>query len=461
MRAWVRTGTGRPEALAAVGLLVLAGSAAAAEESGTQVTPSSADRSELAPYAALTGTLTLDDAVRLFRERGYDLLIADATITTAQGTLQSQGQFANPQITLGYGRSFGVPEAISNAFSAGINDSGVLLDTLLIGKRRLKVEVAQAALDATRLSRTDAERTLVATVKQAYVTAVATKRQLDVNKEILESIQQTEALVSTRYRLGAISEADLANQKTATFEAAQQVEIATQAYEQAKVALAFLLGVRGKTPVFDVDTGLFKAQPAATVQDATPDTLHDLARDHRPDVLAQRKQVARAEASITSARRQVVPDFALGATYLQQGGTNDPNLQPVTPPTLMFDLTVTPPLLYQQQGEITMAEADLRTQRVTLAKLDAQVLNDVDTGFSAFGAARRRLFRLNNGYLEQAQLARDLTKVQYEKGAASLVELLAAQRAYVTTVSEDIQALNDFWTAVFQLEEATGTEFKS
>jgi cobalt-zinc-cadmium efflux system outer membrane protein len=133
----------------------------------------------------------------------------------------------------------------------------------------------------------------------------------------------------------------------------------------------------------------------------------------------------------------------------------------VTPPTLSFELTFTPPILYQMQGEITQAEADLRTQEVTLAKLEGQMLSDVDSGFTAFSAARRRLSRLDNGYLEQAQLARDLTKVQYEKGAATLIEVLAAQRQYVTTVSEHIQALNDFWTAVFLLEAAVGTEFKS
>jgi cobalt-zinc-cadmium efflux system outer membrane protein len=405
----------------------------------------------------LPATLTLDQAVSIFRERGYDLLIADATVRTAEGNLQSAAQIANPSIALAYGRSFGVPESESNAYSASLNDSGALLDTIAVGKRRLRIEVAQAALDSTKYSRTDSERTLVATLKQAWVSVVATKKQLDINADILKSIEDTEALVATRYRLGVISEADLAVQKTATYEAAQQVEIARQAYEQAKVALTFLLGVRGQTPAYEIDLGLFDTKPAADISNATLDSLHALANDHRPDVLAQRKQVERAEASIRSTQRQVVPDFALGVGYAQQGiGT-----AAVTPPTLSFDLTFSPPIFYHLEGELSQARADLRTQEVTLAKVEAQMLSDVDSSFSAFSAARRRLYRLDNGYLEQARLARDLTKIQYEKGAASLVELLAAQRQYVTTVSEYIQAENDFWTAVFLIEEATGVEFKS
>lgn len=427
---------------------------AAAETGAAAAAPS---ESQLPPAAELPASLNLEQAVKIFRERGYDLLIADASVKTAEGNLQSAAQYANLSFGFTYGRSFGPISNAPDAYSVNVSDNGVLLDTIAIGKRQLRVEVAQAALDSQKLSRTDAERTLVSTFKQQWVATVAAKRQLDINKDILKSMQDTQDLIEKKYKAGAISEADLAVQKTATYEAAQQVEIAQQGYEQAKVALAFLLGIRGKTPQFEIDLGLFDTQPAKQVVDSTPDALHDLARDHRPDVLAQRKQVERAEASIRSTQRQIFPDLALGVAYSQQGTGSTA----ITPPTLSFDITFTPPLFYQMQGEITQAEADLRTQEVTLAKLEAQMLSDVDSGYSAFAAARRRLYRLDNGYLEQAQLARDLTKVQYEKGAASLVELLAAQRQYVTTVSEHIQALNDFWTAVFLLEAAVGTEFKS
>jgi cobalt-zinc-cadmium efflux system outer membrane protein len=412
----------------------------------------------LAPWGEIPATFSLQQAISLFRQRGYDLLIADASVVTARGALQSAAQFANPSVTFTYGRSFGPlaePEN-ANAYAASINDAGTLLDQI-IGKRRLRIAVAEAALDSARFNRRDAERTLVATLKQAYVAVITASKQLDVNKDLYNSNKQTEDLIATRYRLGAISEADLANQKTATFESAQQVEIATQAYLQARTTLAFLLGARGKTPDFKVEMSLVDGEPPIEIRNATPESLHALAVEHRPDLLAQRLQVQRAAAAIDSIRRQVVPDLAFGVGYAQQGiGTAS-----VTPPTLSFDITFTPPILYHLQGEMTQAEADLQAQRAALAKLDAQVLSDVDTGFAAFDAARRRLDRLDHGFLEQAKLARDLTRIQYEKGAASLVDLLVAQRAYVATLSEHVQALNDFWMAVYQLEAAAGVEFKS
>ena len=49
-------------------------------------------------------------------------------------------------------------------------------------------------------------------------------------------------------------------------------------------------------------------------------------------------------------------------------------------------------------------------------------------------------------------------RLQYEKGAASLFEFLDAQRTYLATQSEYLQTLNDDWTAVFQMEQASGME---
>ncbi|HMC35238.1 MAG TPA: hypothetical protein VKH65_12545, partial [Myxococcales bacterium] len=56
--------------------------------------------------AVLPPLLTMDDAVRIFRERGFDLLIAEAQIAAAEGDATAAGAFANPQLSASAGRSF-------------------------------------------------------------------------------------------------------------------------------------------------------------------------------------------------------------------------------------------------------------------------------------------------------------------------------------------------------------------
>ena len=116
------------------------------------------------------------------------------------------------------------------------------------------------------------------------------------------------------------------------------------------------------------------------------------------------------------------------------------------------------PILYRNQGEIAKAEATLSAQRVQRDKLDAQVVNDVRTAWAAFTSAQARVARMEGPLLKRARQARDLVDYQYQKGAVSLFERLEAERTFVTVSTEYDQAEADFWTALYQLEQAVGTE---
>jgi cobalt-zinc-cadmium efflux system outer membrane protein len=64
----------------------------------------------------------------------------------------------------------------------------------------------------------------------------------------------------------------------------------------------------------------------------------------------------------------------------------------------------------------------------------------------------------SGGLLQSARTARDITRLQFEKGAASLTDFLDAQRTYIATNVEYFGDLTTYWTAVFQLEQAVGME---
>jgi cobalt-zinc-cadmium efflux system outer membrane protein len=149
-----------------------------------------------------------------------------------------------------------------------------------------------------------------------------------------------------------------------------------------------------------------------------------------------------------------VPDFSPSLSYTRQG--SGPNA--IQPPTTLFGLTTSLPLLYRYAGESAKAEADLHAQEIGRQKIEAQVRADVDAAFAAYESAHARVDRMQSRLLPQAARARDLVKLQYERGAASLFEFLDAQRTYLATQNEFLQNLSDDWTAVFQMEQASGME---
>ena len=417
----------------------------------------------------LPDTVTLPDALKIFRQRGIDLLIADAAVSSAEGDLKVAGAVPNPNWSLFGSYSFTLGGGIDPAtgqntatlpspwgVTAGLGDSNALVDSLS-GKRWLRLKVARAALAAARLSRADAQRLLELGVKTAYINAVLARDDLDFALQVQTGANQIFQLNQTRYNAGAISEADLAKVETMKLEADQAVDGAAEALRAAKVQLAFLLGVRGRVPQYHIDQDLPKFFVPKPLADVTVDSLLAQAYDHRPDLKAMGFQRDRAAAAVALAKRERFPDLSLNVQYSQQAGTTNLAAQP---PTVSFGLIGTLPLFYFQQGEIKKAEADFRTQELGRAKTQAQLVSDVEGAFNAFIGSRKLVERMEGRLLDRVKRARDLVSLQYQKGAASLLEYLDAQRTFIQTNVEYLQDLANYWTAVYQLEAAIGMDLR-
>ena len=456
LRLWAHLSGAGKWAIGAIGALLLA---IALPCYGAERPPAAHDPAP--PASEIPAHLSLADALRIFRERGFDLLLADAAVAGAEGDLTIAKAFPNPVVAGATGTTFGgydpgkceVSGCSRQPWNASVTDQGLLVD-LVVGKRRLKADAALAALRAARLSRADADRTLTSLLKQQYVQTALAGAVLGFAREAAQSSARTAALVALRFRAGDVSEADTARADTEQLTAQQAVDAAQQALVSAKQSLAFLLGARGAAVAFEVDPQLPSGGPPASLAGATVDALLAEAREKRPDVAAARLSVESAEVSVALAKRQRFPDVALIAGYAQEGRGQ----QAIQPPTATVGIAAALPLLYRNDGEIAKAEASLHAQQLARTKLDAQVARDVTNAFAAFESASARSQRMESQLLERARRARDLVDYQFKKGAASLLELLDAQRTFVATNAEYYQNMSDYWDAIYELEEAVGVE---
>jgi cobalt-zinc-cadmium efflux system outer membrane protein len=412
--------------------------------------------------------LSLDQSIQILRTRSLDLLIAEAAVRNAEGDEGVAGAVPNPELGLGYGRvlppynpdpktaadpSGACPGCSANEYTINLSDQAAIEDSLS-GKRTLRLKVARAALAAARLSRTDALRTLEYQVKSAYAAVAQAQRALAFSKENQATNVKTVQLFEIRLKSGAINEGDLARVQTQELEADQAVDQAEVGLRQARVALAFLLGVRGPAPEFTVDDRVLDYSVPPSLASVQLDALLRAAFEHRADLLAQGYQRASAEAAIALARRQRFPDITLSAQYTQIGV--DQNA--IQPPTLSFAVTAPIPIFYQQQGEIRKAEANYDTQALQQAKTTALVVSDVSAAMAGFESWRKLVERMEKQLRPSAERAFSITRLQYDKGAATLMDFLDAQRTYIATNVEYLQDLTNYWTAVFQLEQSIGME---
>jgi cobalt-zinc-cadmium efflux system outer membrane protein len=449
------------------------------------------------PSTELPQTLSMDDALHMFRAHGLELLIADANVRSAEGAVKVAGAVPNPGLSGTWGKAFtytpndpscgwGGGAAYGPATSPGSNyakcgswswnvtmtDNAAIEDSLS-GKRDLRYKVARNALAAAKMSRRDAERTLTFQVESAYLqvaqAVLASKFAKDVadsNVTLLEKVH-----IWLAQGKAGVTDADVARMETQKSESDQALDTAQQTLRQTRVALAFLLGVRGEVPDFDVDTHVLDYSMPQPLANATEVGLLRTAFDHRPDLIAAGYSKYSAEAALALVHRQKFPDISVSLGYTGGGlgsaqyggsGTNAPSAEP----TLIFGLSGNLPVFYQLQGETRQAEATLDTNTLQHAMLTKQVVSDVDTAFNAFTTTQKLVNRMEKGepdkkvrsILESAKVALDITRLQWERGAASLTDFLLALQTYIATKVEYYGDLTNYWTAVYQLEEAAATE---
>jgi cobalt-zinc-cadmium efflux system outer membrane protein len=407
--------------------------------------------------------LDLKEAVQVARTRGLDLLLADAATQGAQADERSAGAIPNPAISATYGRSLYYNRAqtdyeaqnpgSSNVYTVGLTDQAAIVDSLS-GKRGLRRDVAHAAVQAAKMGRIDAERVLVAAVKSQYFQMALSEQVLDFVKETQKSTVETRDLVKTRFRLGSVSEADVARSESAKLEADQAVDAAYGDLLLQQANMAFLLGVRGTVPNYDVESHVLDYRELPVLAQYTSSGLLQTAQHNRPDLKAAEYQEQQARASLDLARRQRFPDIALSVAYTQIGnGQNNEQ-----PSSLSFGLSAPLPIFYQNQGEIAKANASIQSQIIQRAKLNAQISSDVAATWAAFTTARRRVIRMQGELLHQVDYAQKLVAIQYEKGAATLLELLDARRTFISVNLEYRQDLSDYWTSAVRLEQTLGIE---
>jgi cobalt-zinc-cadmium efflux system outer membrane protein len=412
--------------------------------------------------------LRLDDALRVFRARGFGILLAEASVASAEGVVRSASYVPNPGLSLGYGRVLDYPTNGScgagpdaatgcspNQYTVGLSDNAAIEDSLS-GKRNLRVRAARSALAAAKLNRVDAERTLTFQVKSAYLQVVQARAAYEFTMDLRQSSQQELDLNQERLTSGKINEGDFERIRQTTLEALQGVDIASQTLREAKVALGFLLGVRSRVPDYDVDKEALKFFVPESIASSGPDAFIKLAFDKRPDLRALGFQEERAAASIELARRQAFPDISVGIQYTQTGTSNSA----IQPPTVGITLSGNLPVFYQEQGEIRQAQADYAIQTLARGQNTAQVVSDVESAYAAYAGSRTLVERMENALLASARKALDVTKLQWLAGKANLTDYLDARQAFIQTNVGYINNLTSYWIAVAELEQAVGTELR-
>ncbi|MBS0507279.1 MAG: TolC family protein [Proteobacteria bacterium] len=123
---------------------------------------------------------------------------------------------------------------------------------------------------------------------------------------------------------------------------------------------------------------------------------------------------------------------------------------------LGVSLSVPLPLSRLDRGDLVQAEAEVTQALLAAQQTRLKAEADVRAAQLRFVAARDNLARYRSGVLADAQRVLDGMRLSYRHGAASLLELLSAQRSADQAWLAYLQAQADLATATVQLQLSVG-----
>ena len=353
-------------------------------------------------------------------ESNLELLAQRYAVPIAEAQVAVARVFPDPVITGGISQI-----DVSGQEAPFMSTLGITLPIEVGGKRAARVAAAQADVAVTQSELADALRKLRGDAATAYVDALYARLVHDRKQRSFASLQRLTAVNEQRVRSGDIGEVALIQSRVEAERYHGEVVAAEAQVRTADLALRLFMG-RSAPPREALLSLQGDLRTSPSPRDfSLSDLLVRVERD-RPDVRARQQGVQAAQRRTALAGRNRWVDVTLNVSW-QRSLYSDPFASPQYD-ALTATLSVPVPFSRVYRGELlaaqsTAAQADLLAQA---ARLRAE--NEAQAALVRYRASVQQLGLYTQGLLADADRVLTATLFTYQRGSATLLEVLNAQR---------------------------------
>jgi outer membrane protein, heavy metal efflux system len=316
-------------------------------------------------------------------------------------------------------------------------------------KRELRLESAQKATGIAMSGQADLNRTLLFTLRMAFIQTLQEKAVLDLAKENLSYYDHLLDVNRERYKAGAIAQVDLDRLELQRVQYESDLQTAEVNLRTAKIQLLALLNDRTPVEQFDVMGPYdFSAQIASLEE------VRQMALEARPDLKAAVEAIDKAQTDHKLAVANGSTDPTISAWYTYNPSFNNPFAHQTVGASVSIPLRI----FDRNQGEKKRTELDIDRNGKLMEATRAQVFSDVDSAYATVNSTVILLQPYKGRYLQQASRIRDTIAFSYEHGAASLLDFLNAQASYRSVQVNYLNLVASYLNAASQLNLAAGRE---
>lgn len=371
------------------------------------------------------GSEELDRLIADAQQQSLDIAAATARVQQAEALSRIAGAPLLPNIDAALGRSRegrlgGNADVAGKAYTATIAAS---YEVDFWGKNRAVRDTAVFSLQASAFDRDTVRLTVTAGAAATWLQIGGLNERVTIAQSNLANAQGVLQLIVSRQRAGAATQLDLAQQRGLVAAAQRAVAALMQQRDDARTALAVLLG-RTQQDANDntANSHAIAGIHIPAIAPGLPATL----TTRRPDIARAESQLAAADANVVAARAAMLPSVNLSGT----AGAGSNHLRTLFDnPIYSLAAGLTAPIF---NGGRLAAERDLAIAQkeelligyraaIVAAFGDVEIALNAIAGIDAQRDAQQEELR-------QAQQAYALAESRYRAGADTMLTLLDAQR---------------------------------
>lgn len=378
-----------------------------------------------------------------------DVRAAAAAAGIAAADVQTAGQGANPQLTVGAG-SLSRDGLGSGSLWRKTFDHQLRIDQVIErgDKPALRLVAAQALQQASRADYAEARRQARASTAKLYVDLAAAQARLKEGSSAAALSEESRQAMERRSRAGDAAPLDAVRFGLDATRAQADLQQAKADVRSARLQLASAIGAEAMGDALVAREDELSPSPRDTGAAAEIDNPEM----QRPDVMAAQARLTAARHARTLAQAQRTRDLSVGVqlshypvSSSNPAGTGD-----------TVSLSVTMPLFVRHayDGEMARAEADLQAADEALRRVRLAAQADIAKARSDLAATQARLTLVNDQLLPAAERVAAGAELAWRRGASSVLDVLDARRSLRAAHIERINAGAERAKAAAQLEAA-------
>ncbi len=389
--------------------------------------------------------ISMEEAVSLALENNLDLkskrkkaeeLKQDIKIANALKNPQFQSNFLMGKVTRGNSSQFGLAVPVE------------------VGKRGIRKKIAQINLKIAEDEIRAAEHDLKINVMRAYFNILYRKSIVQILQERERLFRSMQLIIEQKTKTSAnysvdVLQNDMKYKKQLVFLNQAKANLLGSQFE-----LNSVMNIKGSEIMYDtVETSLFaKDLELLNIELLPYQTIEDTAMEYSYSLSIAESNIEKRAAEVSQAKRKLIPDVTISGGYAYQTAHQT---RAEALPGAYVGAGVDIPLFYFYGPDIKKAKIILDRASIDKDSFENHLKFALKEDYNEFKYAKDNIAHYSE-ILKDSNAVLENYKQRYEKGQASLLNLIQVENANQETVREYINAVQVYYEAYLDLMHNVG-----